>query len=173
MTISLYSASVPVFNRMFTQLLHCLDIAEKNATERKIKLEVLVAARLAPDMNPLSFQVQSATDRAKLFLARVTGREAPSWEDNEKTFDDLRARIKKAQDYIATFKPEDLDGLEDKAVPMKIGGADVQMKASDYLFHNLYPNWFFHVTTAYDILRQNGVPVGKRDFVGPAPVIAG
>lgn len=172
MAISLYSASVPVFNRMFAQLLHVLDLAEKYAGERKIKLDVLAAARLAPDMHPLTFQFQSATDRAKLFLSRVTGREAPKWEDNEKTFDDLRARVKMATDYIATFSPADLDGLEDKPVTLKINGEERTISAADYLFHNFYPNWFFHVTTAYDILRHNGVPVGKRDFVGPAPVSA-
>ncbi|HQZ12706.1 MAG TPA: DUF1993 domain-containing protein [Devosia sp.] len=171
MTVSLYSASVPVFNRMFTQLLHVLDVAEKNAAERKIKPEVLVGARLAPDMHPLSFQIQSATDRAKFFVSRVTGRDAPSWEDGEKTFDDLRARINKAVEYLSTYKPADLDGLDEKVVTLKVAGQDVQATAPNYLFHNVYPNFFFHVTTAYDILRHNGVPVGKRDFVGPLPTL--
>jgi hypothetical protein len=166
MTVSLYSASVPVFNRMFKNLLNILDIAEANANERKIKLEVFVAARLAPDMHPLSFQIQSATDRSKFFVSRVTGRDAPSWEDGEKTFDDLRARINKALDYLATYKPADLDGLDEKLVTLKVRGADTQVKAEDYLLHNVYPNFFFHVATAYDILRHNGVPIGKRDFVG-------
>jgi hypothetical protein len=173
MPISLYSASVPVFNRMYDQLLRCLDVAEKYAGERKIKLEVLVASRLAPDMNPLSFQFQSATDRTKLFMARVTGKTAPSWEDNEKTFDDLRARVKKAQDYLATYSAADLDGLEDKPVTLKVRGEDKQVRAVDYLVHNLYPNFFFHCATAYDILRHNGVPVGKADFTGVVPTIAG
>ncbi len=166
MTLSLYTASVPVFTRMFNNLLHVLDIAEKHAGERKIKLEVLAASRLAPDMHPLSFQIQSATDRAKLFLARVTGKEAPSWEDNEKNFDDLRARLQKGLDYVASFSAADLDGLEEKAVTLRLGGADRQMTASNYLLHNLYPNFFFHVTTAYDILRQMGVPLGKKDYIG-------
>ena len=173
MTLSLYAASVPVFTRMFTQLLHILDVAETYAGERRIKLDVLVAARLAPDMHPLSFQYQSATDRAKLFLARVTGRTAPSWEDNEKTFDDLRARVKKAQDYVATYSPADLDGLEDRPVTLKVRGEERQVRAADYLLHSLYPNFFFHCTTAYDILRHNGVPVGKSDFTGVVPTIAG
>jgi hypothetical protein len=173
MTLTFYSTSVPVFARMFDQLLHILDVAEKNAGERKIKLEVLVQARLAPDMLPLSFQVQSATDRVKLFLSRVTGRDAPVWADDEKTFDDLRARIGKAKDYLAGFSPADLDGVDDKIVTIKLGGEDRQLRAADYLLHNLYPNFFFHVATAYDILRHNGVPVGKRDFTGPVPPIAG
>jgi uncharacterized protein len=166
MTLSLYSASVPVFVRMFNNLLAILDVTERYATERKIKTEVLVASRLAPDMLPLSFQIQSATDRSKFFVARVTGRDAPSWDDNEQTFDDLRARIRKALDYLASYQPADLDGLDDKLVTLKVRGADTQVKAADYLTDNVYPNFFFHVTTAYGILRHNGVPIGKRDFVG-------
>lgn len=166
MAISLYSASVPVFTRMLTNLTRILDLAEANAAERKIKLEVLVAARLAPDMHPLSFQVQSATDRTKFFLARITGRTAPSWPDDEKTFDELRARIRKALDYLAGYAPGDVEGLEEKLVTLKVRGEDVEVRAVDYLFNNVYPNFFFHVTTAYDILRHNGVPLGKRDFVG-------
>jgi uncharacterized protein len=170
MPLSLYSASVPVFNRMLDQLLHVLEVAEKNAIERKIKLEVLVNSRLAPDMHPLSFQFQSLTDRTKFFVARVTGNTPPSWEDNEKTFDDLRARVKKAQDYLATYKASDIDGLDDKLVTLKVRGEDKQVRAADYLLHNVYPNFFFHVTTAYNILRHNGVPVGKSDFTGPMPI---
>ena len=109
MTLSLYAASVPVFTRMFNNLLAIFDIAEQNAAERKFKPEVLVSARLAPDMHPLSFQIQSATDRTKFFVARVTGRDAPSWEDTEKTFDDLRARIGKALDYLSGYAPADLE----------------------------------------------------------------
>jgi len=103
MALSLYSASVPVFARMLTNLSRILDIAEANASERKIKPEVLVNARLAPDMLPLTFQIQSATDRSKFFVARVTGRDAPSWADEEQSFDDLRARLQKALDYLATY----------------------------------------------------------------------
>jgi hypothetical protein len=166
MPLSLYTASVPVFTRAFKNTLHVLDKAEANAKERKIKLEVLVNARLAPDMNPLSFQIQSATDRTKFFVARVTGQTAPSWSDDEKTFDDLRARIGKATDYLATFKPSDLDGKDETLVALKKGGADVQITAMQYLTAHVYPNFFFHVTTAYDILRHNGVPLGKSDFTG-------
>ena len=166
MAISLYSASVPVFSRMLRHLLNFLDIAEANAAERKVKLEVLVNARLAPDMHPLSFQIQSATDRAKFFVARVTGETPPSWPDEEKTFDELRARIKKALDYIAGFKPSDIDGLDGRMVTLKVRGKEVQLPAADYLLNNAHPNFYFHVTTAYDILRHNGVPLGKPDFVG-------
>jgi hypothetical protein len=166
MTISLYAASVPVFQRMLRNLLAIIEKAEANAGERKIKPEVLVNSRLAPDMNPLSFQIQSATDRTKFFVARVTGQEAPSWADAEQTLEELKARINKGLDYLAAVKPADLDGSEDKLVPLKIRGEDVQLKAQDYLFDNVMPNFYFHVTTAYDILRHNGVPIGKRDFVG-------
>lgn len=166
MPLSLYSASIPVFVRAFSNLLHVLDAAEKYAGERKIKLEVLAASRLAPDMHPLTFQFQTATDRAKLFAARVAGRDAPSWVDDEKTFEDIRARVAKAKDYLATFKPADLDGRDDQLVTLKVAGADRQVTAERYLTGNVYPNFFFHVTTAYDILRHNGVPVGKADFTG-------
>lgn len=166
MTISLHTVTVGTFTHMLTNLSRILDMAEKNAADRKIGPEVLPAARLAPDMLPLSFQVQSATDRAKLALARVTGREAPRWEDGEKTIEELRGRVQKALDLLATYAPADLDGLEDKVVTFKQGGADVQMPAAAYLLDNVLPHFYFHVTTAYAILRHNGVPVGKRDFVG-------
>ena len=166
MSISFYAISVPVFERMLKNLLAIIEKAEANATERKIKPEVLAGARLAPDMYPLSFQVQSATDRSKFFVARVTGRDAPSWPDEEQTLVELKARINKALAYLGTVKPEDLDGSEGKLVTLKQRGEDVQVKAQDYLLNNVMPNFYFHVTTAYDILRHNGVPVGKRDFVG-------
>lgn len=166
MTISLYSVSVPVFERMLRNLLAIIGKAEANAAERKIKPEVLVGSRLAPDMYPLAFQVQSATDRTKFFVARVTGREAPSWADNEQTLEELKARIDKALAYLAGVKATDLDGNEDKPVSLKVRGEDVQQPALDYLLLNVMPNFYFHVTTAYDILRHNGVPLGKRDFVG-------
>lgn len=166
MTISLHTLSVGTFTHMLTNLARLLEMAEKNAVDRKIGPEVLPAARLAPDMLPLSFQVQSATDRAKLALARITGREAPRWEDGEKTIEELRGRVQKALDLLATYTPSDLDGLEDKVVTFKQAGADAQMPAAAYLLDNVLPHFYFHVTTAYAILRHNGVPVGKRDFVG-------
>ena len=166
MPVSFYSISIPVFERMLRNLLGIIEKAEANATERKIKPEVLVGSRLAPDMYPLAFQVQSATDRSKFFVARVTGRDAPSWPDDEQTFEQLKARINTALAYLGTVKPADLDGSEDKLVALKARGEDVQVKALDYLLNTVMPNFYFHVTTAYDILRHNGVPVGKRDFVG-------
>jgi hypothetical protein len=166
MTISMYSASVPVFERMLRNLLAIIEKAEVNATERKIKPEVLAASRLAPDMNPLSFQIQSATDRPKFFVARVTGQQAPSWADDEQNLADLKARLNKGLEFLAAVKPEDIDGTAEKLIPLKVRGEDVEVRAQDYLLNNVMPNFYFHVATAYDILRHNGVQIGKRDFVG-------
>jgi len=166
MTISMYAITVPVFRRMLNNLLGFLDKAEAHAAERKFDVDVLVNSRLAPDMNPLSFQIQSATDRPKLALARITGRTPPAWPDEEKTIADLRARIKLGIDYLDTFGEADLEGTETKEVTLKTRGGDVTAIGADYILGNVQPNFYFHVTTAYSILRHNGVPVGKRDFVG-------
>jgi hypothetical protein len=162
MTISLYAITVQVFTRYLKNLDAILAKAEANAAERKIKPEVLVSARLAPDMYPLSFQVQSTTDRVKFLLARLTGQTPPSWEDNEVTLADLRARVQKALAYVATFSEADLAGKEDGMVTVR----DKQVPALDHALNNAIPQIFFHMTTAYAILRHNGVPVGKGDFVG-------
>ena len=166
MSISMYTASVTVFKRMLTNLLAILEKAEANAAERKFKVDVLVAQRLAPDMLPLSSQIQIATDTAKGAVCRLAGREVPSWPDNESTIADLKARVKKTIDYLATFKPADLDGSENKQVVIKVGGEDVSMRGEDYLVGRATQNFYFHITTAYAILRHNGVPVGKRDYLG-------
>lgn len=166
MTISLHAVSAGVFVRMLTNLDAILAKAEANAAERKFNPDVFVTSRLAPDMNPFSFQIQAATDRSKLFVARVTGQAAPVWEDNEKTFAEVRARLGKGLDYHKGIQAAQLDGLEDKMIPLKIRGDDVQWSALDYLNKNAMPNFYFHVTTAYDILRHAGVPIGKRDFTG-------
>lgn len=162
MTISMYAITVPVFTRYLNNLDAVLAKAEANAAERKIKPEVLAASRLAPDMLPLSFQVQSTTDRVKFLLARLTGQTPPSWEDNETTLEHLRARIQKAIAYVATFSKADLDGKEDGMVTLR----DKQVPALEHALHNAIPQIFFHITAAYAILRHNGVPVGKGDFLG-------
>ena len=166
MTISFHTLTVGTFTRMLTNLLRILEKAEANAGERKIGPDVFGASRLAPDMHPLTFQVQSATDRAKFALARITGKAAPSWPDDEKTLEQLRARIQKGLDFLATFSAADVDGSEDKVITIKVGGQDTEVKAQDYILNSVFPNFYFHCTTAYDILRHNGVPVGKRDFTG-------
>jgi uncharacterized protein len=161
---SMYAVSVGTFTRMLTNLQSMLEKAEAYAAERKFKPDVLVNQRLAPDMLPLSFQIQNATDHAKGAAARLSGRELPSWPDEEKTFEDLKARVKKALDYLATFKPEDIDGTENKEITLKRGDKDVTMTGQDYLLGRAQMNVWFHVTTAYNILRHNGVPLGKADF---------
>jgi len=161
---SMYAVSVGVFTRQLTNLLAQLEKAEAYAAERKFKPDVLVNQRLAPDMLPLSFQVQNATDHAKGAAARLSGQEMPSWPDDEKTFDDLKGRVKKALDYLATFKPADIDGSEEKAITLKRNGQDYTLSGQDFLLGRAQQNFWFHVTTAYDILRANGVPIGKADF---------
>ncbi len=166
MSLSMYAITVPVFTRYLNNLDAILAKAEVDATARKIKPEVLVAARLAPDMNPLGFQVQSATDRIKFALARLTGRTPPSWEDSEVTLADLRARVKKALDYVATFSEADLAVSEGKVLTLKVRGEDTQVPAIEHITLNAVPQIFFHITAAYAILRHNGLQVGKRDFTG-------
>lgn len=166
MALTMYAASVPVFTRMLTNLSALLDKAEAYAAERKFDVNVLVSARLAPDMHPLSFQIQSATDSSKFAVARLCGKETPVWADDEKTVDDLKARIRKALDFLATFTIADFEGSDEKQITTKRGGQDVTVTGEQQLFVRAFPNFFFHVTTAYDILRHNGVPLGKRDFLG-------
>jgi hypothetical protein len=166
MTLTMYSASVPVFSRMLKNLLACLDKAEAWATERKIDTKVLVASRLAPDMIPLSGQIQIATDHAKGASSRLAGKPVPSWEDNEVTYEDLKARIQKTIDYLDTFSEADFIGADTRDVTLKLGGREVLENGQTYLFNRAFANFYFHVTTAYDILRHNGAPLGKRDFIG-------
>ena len=166
MSLSRYAITVPVFTRYLNNLDAILVKAEANAAERKIKPEVLVAARLAPDMHPLSFQIQSTTDRMKFALSRLTGKTPPSWEDNEVTIADLRARLAKALAFVSSFSEADLAGSEDKVLTLKVRGEDTQVPALEHITLNAVPQIFFHVTAAYAILRHNGVPVGKRDYTG-------
>ena len=166
MPLSFYAASVGVFTRMLSNLDAILAKAEANAAERKFSPDNFVGMRLAPDMHPLAFQIQSATDRPKFFVARVTGEPGPSWPDDEKTFAELKARVQKGLTFLKGVEAGKIDGIEDKLVALKIRGEDVQWPAQKYLLENVYPNFFFHVTTAYDILRHAGVPIGKRDFTG-------
>jgi hypothetical protein len=151
---------------MLTNLQSIMAKAEANATERKFSPDNFVGMRLSPDMHPLSFQIQSATDRSKLFLARVSGVAAPSWPDTEKTWVEVKDRLQTGLDFAKSITAAQLDGLDDKLIPLKIRGEDVQWHAQKYLLENALPNFYFHVTTAYNILRHAGVPVGKRDFTG-------
>jgi hypothetical protein len=165
MTISLYSATVPVFQHMLKNLSHILDKAEAYALGRKIDPAALTTFRLAPDMLPFTRQVLIACDAAKNGIARVSGVEAPKFDDTEATFADLRARIQKTLDYLATVPASAVDGKEDTEFTFPVGPNTRTMKGQAYVTTWVLANFFFHVTTAYAILRHNGVDVGKTDFL--------
>src|SRR5262249_12242988 len=130
---------------------------------------LLLSSRLAPDMFPLSRQVQIACDFAKGSLARLAGVEVPNFKDEEKNLADLRARIGKTLDYVRSFKPSQIDGCEERDVTITLAGKPVTFKGQPYLIHFVLPNFYFHATVAYAILRHNGVELGKRDFMGSVP----
>jgi hypothetical protein len=163
----MYSLSAPVFVRMLRNLDAVLDKGAAHCAARKIDPAVLVNARLFPDMFPLTAQVRIAGDFAKGAVARLTGNEPPKFEDNEATFDDLKARIAKTIAYVESVRPEQFDGAETRTVTMKMRGEDKSFDGLTYLANIVLPNFYFHVTTAYDILRHNGVELGKKDFIGP------
>ncbi len=166
MRISMYAASVPVFAKMLGNLSAILDKAAAYAEQKKIDPAVLLAARLYPDMYALTKQVQIACDFAKGAVARLAGEEPPKYEDDETTIAELKARIARTIDYIRGFTPERLDGSETREVELQIRGESVRYPGLTYLLHVATPNFYFHVTAAYGILRHNGVELGKRDFVG-------
>jgi hypothetical protein len=166
MTISMYQISAPVFTKMLGALSNVLDKGAAFAVAKKIDPAVLMASRLAPDMFPLTRQVQIAADFAKGPMARLAGLEVPKWEDNETTMEALKARVAKTIDYVKSFKPAQIDGSEAREISLTIGGQPMTMTGQEYLLHNALPNFYFHVTTAYTILRHNGVEIGKRDFLG-------
>ena len=162
----MYQASVPVLKRMLNNLSDILEKGAAHAEAKKIDPAVLIASRLYPDMFALARQIQTATDTAKGCAARLAGKEIPKYEDNEATFPELAARIRKTVAFLDTFKPEQIDGMEDKSITLKLRGGDLSFTGMSYLLHFALPNFYFHVTTAYDILRHNGVEVGKMDFLG-------
>ena len=166
MTISMSSASLPIFRTMLGNLSHLLEKGLAHAQARRFDPQVLVNARLAPDMLPFSRQVQIACDAAKNGVARLSGVEAPRFEDNETSFEELRARIAKTLAWLETVPADKLDGTEDKDITFPVGrDATRTMKGEAYLKHWALPNFFFHVTTAYAILRHNGVELGKADYL--------
>lgn len=162
----MYQTSVPRFANMLKSLSAILDKAQAHAEARKIDPAVLMNSRLYPDMLPMKRQVQIACDSAKGAVARLAGVEVPKYEDTEETFADLKARIAKTIEFIQTFKPAQIDGTEEKAVHLKLGQREVDYKGMQYLLGHALPNFYFHVTTAYGILRHNGVEIGKRDYLG-------
>ena len=169
--MSISSASIPVFEIGLNALSVILDKAEAHAEAKKIDPTVLLNARLFPDMFPLTRQVQIACDQAKNGAARLAGLEPPKHEDNEKTFAELKARIAKALAYVKTLDAKAIDVATDRQVTFPLGPNNKgHMKGADYLNHFVLPNFYFHLTTAYDILRHCGLEVGKRDFLGAIPL---
>ena len=166
MSLSMYQASVPVMQRRMRQLIGILDKAEAHCTAKKIDPEVMISARLYPDMFPLRRQIQIATDMAKAAAARLSGSEVPTSQDTDKTFADLKARLQGAIDNLATYKPEQIDGSENKDISLTIGGQPAVLKGQMYLLNHAFAHFNFHTVTAYGILRHNGVEIGKRDWVG-------
>jgi len=169
--MSISTASIPVFEIGLNALSVILDKAEAHAEAKKIDPTVLLNARLFPDMFPLTRQVQIACDQAKNGAARLAGLEPPKYEDNEKTFAELKARIAKALAYVKTLDAKAIDAGAERQVTFPLGHNNTgHMKGADYLNHFVLPNFYFHLTTAYDILRHCGLEVGKRDFLGAIPL---
>ena len=167
MSISLYQASVPVFLRAFENLAAVLEKGAEHARTAKLDPSALTEGRLFENMYPLPGQIQRASDTAKGFVARVTGLEIPKYEDNEKTFADMQARIKKTVEFIKSVKPEQIDVGESREVSIFSGSrGEMKFQGRDYLLNYALPNFFFHVVTAYDILRHKGVPLTKKDYLG-------
>lgn len=166
MTISMYQASVPVFIRTLNNLVGILEKGAKYADTKKIDPSVLINSRLFPDMFPLSRQVQIASDIAKRGVAQLAGIEAPQFEDTETTFPELIDRIQKTISYLDTFKSEQIDNSEEKTITLKMRDNTLSFQGMPFLLYFVLPNVYFHVTTAYDILRHCGVEVGKQDFLG-------
>ena len=167
MSLSMYQASVPVFTRMLTNLSAILTKAEAHATARKIEPGVLLGMRLYPDMLSLVQQIRLSSDFAKGAAARLAGREVPNYPDEESSFEELQQRIRKTLEFIKGFKPAEIDGSEQREIKLTIAGQPLTLAAQDYLLFFALPNFYFHVTTAYAILRHGGLEIGKRDFVGP------
>jgi hypothetical protein len=167
MTISMHTATVPAFVRVFTNMLSWLDKAQAHAEARKFDTANYLGMRLAPDMLPFTRQIQIATDGAKGCVARLAGLEVPKWDDTEVTLDDLRARIRKTIDYVQSVPAEQIDGSEEREIllPTRVGDP-LRFNGQSYVQYFVLPNLYFHATTTYSLLRHAGVEVGKRDFLG-------
>lgn len=167
MTANLYAASVPAFQQMLKNLSSILTKAAAHAEAKKIDPSVFVNARLAPDMHPLARQIQMVSDTAKGAAARLAGVDVPSMPDTEATLAELQQRIAKTADFLSGLKPEQFEGSAERSVELNVGGGQkMTFKGATYLTHFALPNFYFHATTTYAILRHNGVEVGKRDFMG-------
>ena len=166
MSISIYDQSIARLIHMLKNLDDIVSKAEAYAEEKDIEPSVLLQARLYPTMRNFIFQVQVATDVSKGCAARLSGTEPPKWEDGEGSFEDVHERIKKALDYLATFKPEQFEGCDTMELEIKLGSHKVNFTGQSYLLGFVLPNVYFHTATAYNILRHNGLDLGKRDYLG-------
>lgn len=166
MTVSMYAASIPVFKQILGSLSVILDKAAAHAAERKIDPAALLQYRLFPDMFPFTRQVLIACDFAKGAAARLAGEPVPSYEDNEQSFEELKARIAKTLAFIDTMPQAQIDGSEERAITTGSGEKARHFTGQTYLLHYALPHFYFHATTAYNILRHNGVDIGKKDFIG-------
>lgn len=165
--LTMFDAVIPPLKRALNNLSSILEKGEAYADAKKIEHAVLLNARLFPDMYPLTRQVQIATDMSKGAAARLAGVEIPKYEDNETSFEELQARIAKTLAFIDSVQPHQLEGSETREVTITIRKVDLKFTGQDYLLKWVQPNVYFHVTTAYNILRHNGVELGKADFLGP------
>ena len=166
MTISMFQASAPVFLQVLKGLSKVIDKAEAHAQARKIDEQALLQMRIFPDMFPFARQVQITTDGAKGCMARLAGATAPSYEDTEASFAELRARVARTMAYVESFKAEQIDGSEERDIVLKFPGATFEYKGQAFLLTHALPNAFFHAATAYDLMRQAGVELGKGDYLG-------
>ncbi len=169
MAFGLYQAAVPPCLQMFSGLSGVLAKAASHAAERKIDPAVLLQSRLYPDMLPLVRQVQIATDSAKAGGARLAGVTAPSYPDTEASFDDVQARIAKTVAFLQGLDPAAIDAAATRTIAFTVAKHEMSMTGPDYVTGWMLPNFYFHVTTAFAILRHNGLEIGKRDFLGPVP----
>jgi len=167
MSISMYSASAPVFARMLGNMIGWLDKAQAHADARKFDSANYLGMRLAPDMFALLRQVQIASDAAKGCMARLAGAEIPKWEDNETSLEDLRARLRKTLDYVRSFQPAQIDGSETRSIsiPMR-SGEPLQFDGETFLKHFAMGNFYSHASATYMLLRHAGVELGKGDYLG-------
>ena len=170
MSISMHSASVPVFVRNLNNLLTWLDKAQAHAEAKKFDTANYLGLRLAPDMLPFPRQIQIASDGAKGCVARLSGQDIPKWDDTEASFDDLRARIRKTLDYVGGFTPAQIDGSEGRAITITLRSGDVHFTGQRYLEHWALPNFYFHVMTTYNLLRHAGVDLGKQDYLAGSAI---
>ncbi len=166
MKISMHAMSHDVFRKALTQLVHLMEKGVASAEARKFDTSVLVSARLAPDMFPFSKQIQLTSDFAKNSVARLAGIDPPKFEDNETTMEELLARVKKTLEYIGTVPVSALEGSETRDIKIPLRDRTMEMKGLHFLQNWAIPNFFFHYVTAYNLLRHNGVDIGKRDFLG-------